>query len=112
MDALAEIAAAKPSLQGFLSGACAALEPEDTLRISIPSAAKIYLDMLQARDNRRIVTVAVQRAYGRPLGVRFEATAAAPVATAPVAEREERQTAGGGIQRIVDLFDGDVLGSA
>ena len=75
------------------------------------SGAPVYVQMLQAKDNRRILVELVQEQYGRPLGLRFESVAgeAAPVRRAPA---RKTGTQAGAIQRVVDLFDGDVLGPA
>lgn len=107
---LAEIARVKPSLQGFLSGSRAKEESAGVLCVSVPGSP-VYVQMLQAKDNRRILVELVQEQYGRPLGLRFESVAgeAVPVRRAPA---QKTGTQAGAIQRVVDLFDGDVLGPA
>lgn len=106
------VRARKPAIQGFLRGSAANLPGDGTLRIEIPAAQSIYLELLQGRDNRRLLAELVEECYGRPLGLRFEAVAGAPAATAAV--QPTRTTEGevdkSAIQRILDLFDGDVLG--
>ena len=101
----------KPAIQGFLRGAEAVLEGDASLRIEIPAGQSIYLDLLQSKDNRRLLVELVQECYGRPLALRFEAVARA-VPPKPVAREAEVEEGAGkaGIQRIVDIFDGDVLG--
>lgn len=107
---LAEIARVKPSLQGFLSGSRASVLDGSILRVQIPGSP-MYVEMLQAKDNRRILVELIHAQYGKPLGLKLESI--------PGEQRAEVQapaaapkTARGAIQRVVDLFDGDVLGPA
>jgi hypothetical protein len=101
----------KPAIQGFLRGAEAVLEGEDVLRIEIPAGQSIYLDMLQGKDNRRLLVELAQECYGRPLALRFETVArAAPPPVRASAPRVDAGASKAGVQSIVDLFDGDVLG--
>jgi DNA polymerase-3 subunit gamma/tau len=108
---LAEVARVKPSLQGFLSGSSAEEVEPGVLRVGI-AGSPVYVHMLQATENRRILVELVQAGYGRPLGVRFELrTGSAPPAKgrAPATPSPAGADA---IQKVVDVFDGDVLGPA
>ena len=107
---LAEIARVKPSLQGFLSGSRASVLDGSILRVQIPGSP-MYVEMLQAKDNRRILVELIHAQYGKPLGLRLETIPGEPRAEiqAPV---PPKSAARGAIQRVVDLFDGDVLGPA
>lgn len=106
---LADIARVKPSLQGFLSGSRASISESGILRVEIPGSP-MYVEMLQAKDNRRILVELIQGHYGKPLGLRLESIPGEPRTEArPPAAKSTGQ---GAIQRIVDLFDGDVLGPA
>ena len=71
----------------------------------------MYVEMLQAKDNRRILVELIHAQYGKPLGLRLETIPGEPRAEiqAPV---PPKSAARGAIQRVVDLFDGDVLGPA
>ena len=101
----------KPAIQGFLRGAEAAIDGDDFLRIEIPAGQSIYLDLLQSKDNRRLLAELVQECYGRALGLRFEAaTRTAPSPPSASSAQVDDGAAKAGVQRIVDLFDGDVLG--
>ena len=80
------------------------------LRVEVPGSP-VYVEMLQAKDNRRILVDMVSAQYGEPLGLRFESV---PGET-PAAMRTAVPRAAGpasAIQKVVDLFDGDVLGPA
>jgi DNA polymerase-3 subunit gamma/tau len=107
---LAEIARVKPSLQGFLSGSRASVLEGSILRVQIPGSP-VYVEMLQAKDNRRILVELIHAQYGKPLGLKLESIPGEPRAEVQ-APAPPKTAARGAIQRVVDLFDGDVLGPA
>ncbi len=104
----------KPAIQGFLSSARAVVENDSILRIEIPAGQKVAVNLLDSAENKRILVELVSKAWKKPLGVKFVAVEGLepPKPKRPKVERTDGANNAQKIQRLVEFFDGDVVGPA
>ena len=111
--ALELVTKTKPALSGFLVGSEVRTLDGSQLVVAVPGLEAFQADLLQSKSNKTVVSGILEKAFGRPLSVRFEAAPRKSGLTKPngaAAPPSAGGTSQAGIQRIVDVFDGDVLG--
>lgn len=104
----------KPAIQGFLSSARAVVENDSILRIEIPARQKVAVNLLDSAENKRMLVELVSEAWKKPLGVKLVAVEGLepPKPKRPKLERTDAANNAQKIQRLVEFFDGDVVGPA
>lgn len=111
---LEQIMQSKPALSGFLAGSTARDLESGLLTVEVPGLEAFQVDLLQSKSNKLVVSGILEAVFGTPLNLRFERAPRPPGGPAAGRAPVVPPSAGGpnqaGIQRIVDLFDGDVLG--
>jgi len=124
---LAGVAAQKPALNSFLKGSELAGEEGKMVSVRVPGLASFAREQLERKGNKKLLMQLLEESLGRPVGVRFEsgpvlaaeargegesARGAVPLRGAAASDPSKPVAQADRIQRLADLFGGEVIGPA
>jgi DNA polymerase III subunit gamma/tau len=135
---LGALSTQKPAIAALLNGSAPVGEEGRMLRVQVPALSPFNREQLDRKTNRTVILDLIEKHFGKPLGIRYEEGPGArggPVGVAPVPadaggafaagssddsassaaprKRGSREAASPEqIQKIADLFGGDVIGPA